>query len=184
MEFQKFKPVLRKIIFVIVILLGIGYLGFYLGQKKEPSEIEEVERLATPSEVVQFDQELEFPIEEAPEEEASFKFILTEAKKVKLIKMQGNPIQSEPGQAFLILTLEIENQNPFPFEINNQNYLRLQGEEDKRLAPDFYNGPIEIPAVSTKKDELAFIVPEDQKQFKLLLGPVVEEEQEEIEINF
>lgn len=180
----KDNTILRKIIIVLAIVIVAAFFGYYYGRQEIPQEIKEIERLATPTGIIQLDNELEFSIEEAPEEEASFKMMLTEVKKVKLITMKGEPVQAEAGKEFLIFSLEIENKNTFPFEINSQHYFRLQGEEERSLAPDFYNGPMEIPAVSTKKDELAFIVPAEQKQFKLLLGPIIEGEKEEIEINF
>lgn len=177
------NTILKGIIIVLAFVI-VAFLGYYFGRQQPSQEVKEIEELATPTGIIQLDNELEFPIEEAPEEEASFKIILTEAKKVKLITMQGEPVQAEAGKEFFILSLEIENENTFPFEIDSQHYLRLQAEEGKSLAPDFYNGPMEIPAVSTKKDELAFIVPEEQKQFKLWIGPIIDEEKQEIEINF
>jgi len=180
----KNSTILGKVIFVLAVAICFGFLGFYFGQQRTPQNVKEAEKLATPTVAVQLNKEFEFPIEEAPESDASYKMILTDAKKVKLVATQGEPIQAEAGKEFLILTLEIENDNAFPFEVNNQHYFRLQGEEDKSYAPDFYNDLIEIPAVSTKKDELGFIVPAEQMQFKLLVGPIIEEEKEEIVINF
>lgn len=178
------NTILKKIIFVLAIILVVGFLGYYFGQRQASSGIKEVEKLATPTVTSQPNKEFEFPIEEAPEEEAAFKIILTEVKKVELITMQNEPVQAEAGKEFLILSLEIENKNTYPFEVNTQHYFRLQGEEDKSYAPDFYNEAIEIPPVSTKKDELGFIIPAGQEQFKFLVGPITEEEREEVEINF
>lgn len=175
---------MKKIILALAVVIVIAFLGYYYGQRQTSSETKKIEKLATPTFITQLDYQSNFPIEEAPEEEASFKIILTEAKKVKLITMKGEPVQAEAGKEFLILSFEIENKNNFPFEIDSQHYFRLQGEEDKSYAPDFYNGAIEVPAEATKKDELGFIVPAEQKQFKLFLGPITVEEKETIEINF
>jgi hypothetical protein len=180
----KDSTTLKKIILVLAVIIVVAFLGYSFGQRQIPSETKEIEKLATPTLQTQLTNELEFPIEEAPIEDANFKIILTEAKKVKLISMQGNPVEAEAGKEFLILSFEIENENNFPFEIDSQHYLRLQDESGKNYAPDFYNGSLEIPAAATKKDELAFTVSAEQKQFKLLLGPITEEEKEIIEINF
>lgn len=180
------RTILKKTLLLLAVIACFAFLGFFLGQQRQRTsqDVQEIERLATPTFETKLNNEFEFPIEEAPVEEASFKISLMEAKKVKLIAMQGEPIQAEADQEFLVISLEIENKNNFPFEIDSQHYFRVKGEENKSYAPDFYNGAIEIPAVSTKKDELAFIVPAEQKQFKLLLGSVIEGGKEEIEINF
>ena len=178
------NTILKKVAIILAIVIGSVFLGYYFGKRQNPQNVKEMEKLATPTATIQLDKGYEFPIEEAPEEDASFKIIVTDAKKVKLVATQGEPMQAEVGKEFLVLSLEIENKNTFPFEVNSQHFFRLQGEEDKSYAPDLYNGLIEIPAVSTKKDKLAFIIPAEQKQFKLLVGPIIEEEKEEIEINF
>jgi len=184
MKTLKNWTILKKIILVLAVVIVIAFLGYSFGQRQASSEVKKIEKLATPTFTTQLHNQFEFPIEEAPIEEANFKISLTEAKKVKLIAMQGDPIQAEAGKEYLVLSFEIENKNNFPFEIDSQHYFRLQGEDNKKYAPDFYNGAIEVPAAATKKDELGFTVSAEQKQFKLLLGPITEEKKETIEINF
>ena len=174
----------RKIIFFLALIVVIGFLGFFLGRRGSSPQSEIIEDLASPQATVEIGQEASFPIQDTEDEEADFKFIITEAKKVKLVATQGEPIKADPGKIFLVLSLEIDNDNPFDLSVTSKNYFRLVGEEDKKYAPDFYNDVVEVPADSVKKDELGFVVSDDQKNFKLLLGPINEMGKTEVEINF
>lgn len=178
---------LKKTLFLLVAgaILVIG--GFYWGKSKNsispssPSQ-KEIEELATPTLEQEIDKVFTFQASKDEEEEVSFQFNLTKAKKVKLVTTQGEPIGAGVDKEFLVLSLEINNGTSSILNVNSQNYIRLVDGE-KKYAPDFYNGVIEVPALSVKKDEVAFVVPAEKKEFNLLIGPI-DGEKEQFEINF
>ncbi len=108
---------------------------------------------------------------------------IASAKKVKLISSKGQIIKSNPGEEFLILSIEAQNNYSNPLNFDAQNLIRLIKDQDKKYAPDFYNGAVEIPAISTKKDEVGFVVKESEKNFKIQVG-LLDKEKTELEINF
>lgn len=190
MNNPKRQVIIKKGLFLLAIVVCFVALGFYFGQRQSaPSTSpavtqEEIARLAKPIVETEVKRKFEFPIGEAKDEGATFKLTLVDAKKVKLVATRGEPVQTRAGEEFLIIAIEIENSSGYPLKVDSQGYIRLLGDEEKKYAPDFYNGPIEIPADSVKRDELGFVVSADKNQFKLIIGPVDGEEKEEIEINF
>jgi len=173
----------KKIILFLITVSLCLYLGYFWGKKINLTEEtrKRLEEETKPTAETEVNKSLLIPI---PEQEEGVSFTITEAKKVKIISMKNNPIRADPDKEFLVLSLEIENNLTEPVNINSQDYIRLVSEEGKRYAPEFYNQTIEVPALSIKRDELGFIVPAGQNQFKLLVGPIEEEKKEEVEIVF
>lgn len=111
------------------------------------------------------------------------KFDLVSAEKVNQVARQGTPVKAPDNQEFLILALELGNDTKETLYFSSAEVLRLVDGE-KRFAPDFHNQAVEIMPVSVKKDEVAFLVPQGQNQFRIQVGDVEEETREEIEIQF
>lgn len=178
----------NKTIFLLAVIVCVAFLGYYIGQRETSpgtsSEVEEIERLATPTFQTQLDNQFVFPVEEAQGNQSSFKYLLTEAKKVKLVATRGEPVNANPGEEFLVIGLEIENNNAYPLEVDSQHYFRLVDEAGKSYAPDFYNQAIEIPAASIRRDEIAFIVSAEKREFQLSVGPIDKQDKSTVEIKF
>lgn len=100
-----------------------------------------------------------------------FKISVIKAEKVKIVTTKNQPISAKENEEFLLLRLEIENNQEYPIVMDNRNYFRLL-KDDKKLAPDFYNGEIQVDAISTKKDTIGFIIDESEKEFKLQMGEI------------
>jgi len=183
----KDKTILKKIIFLLVVVAGAVSLGLYFGSKRAPKTTptsQEIEKLAKPLAEAKLNSNFEFTIEELEDENAILKFTLVGAKKVKAVANQGQPIKAGSGEEFLIISLEYGNDSAFSLKVNSRDFVRLLGDEGKKFAPDFYNEAIDVSPVSVRKDEIGFIVPAGKKQFKLLVGQKQEEETTEVEINF
>lgn len=168
--FKKFFPLL-------LIVVCFSFLGFYLGSRKTPRSAPSTSNtaeLVKPSAEVKLGQSFSFP---------NLDMTLVSARKVSVVANQGKPVKAGPNEAFLVLTLEFNNQATYALRVNTQDFFRLQGEGDKKFAPDFYNNTIEVPAISVRKDEIGFRVAIDQNQFKLQVGEIKKEKQE-VEINF
>lgn len=131
---------------------------------------------------VEIKRSFEFPIQNAGKK-VSLKFSLNSAQLTNTVANQGKPVKSNPDQQFLIIFLELQNNSQYSVQINSQDFIRLIGEEDKKFAPDLYNGQIEVSPISVKKDEIGFMIPVNQKQFKFQVGEI-DKEKEIIEVNF
>lgn len=168
--FKKFFPLLA-------IIVCFSFLGFYLGSRKTSKTsppVSNTAEFAKPLAEAKLGQSFSFP---------NLDMTLVSARKVSVVANQGKPIKAGPNEAFLVLTLEFDNQTTYALRVNTQDFFRLQGEADKKFAPDFYNNTVEVPAISVRKDEVGFRVAADQNQFKLQIGEIKKEKQE-VEINF
>jgi len=177
------KTILKKTLFLLVVIACFTFLGFYFGKERAPQDLQQLENLASPTAEFEVNRDFEFPTEELDGSEATFKFIIVQAKRVKLVSNRGEPIESKPNEEFLVLSLELQNDSQHALKVDSQDFVRLIGEGDKRYAPDFFNGPTNVSALSVKKDQLAFVVPAGQNQIKLQIGEMGEEK-EELEISF
>ena len=165
-----------------IILLGVLFSSKLLSRFcPKPKVEDELIEKAKPSAETEIGKDFEFPIKKWGKE--NFKIKLVKAVKVKIVTSKGQPITANKGKDFLLVYLEIENNQETPIVIDSQNYFRLQDNEGKKFAPDLLNGPIKIAAISTRKDQVGFIIPEAQKEFKLLVGEI-EGKKEEIVFNF
>lgn len=173
---------MKKITPFLVVAIVAGFLGFYFGSQQTAKDfsLAEQEKFLPVAEN-QLDKNFDFKLNLSPEEEINLKMVLVNAKKVKTVATNNQPLQANPGKEFLVLTLEYENSHSQALRVDSQSFFRLIRDEKKHAA-DFYNGQIELPAISVKKDEIGFVV-EGEKSFKLQVGQV-EGEKEEIEINF
>lgn len=167
------KVRLFKLTTVIFGLLFVGTLFYFSRQERSKDTASEkesgrVETELKKSEEVKLDKSYEF---ETGQKGADFKVHLLGAAKVNLVKTQGEPITANKGKEFLLLALEIDNKLKQKIIVDSQNFFRLKVGE-KFFAPDFYNGEIEILPISTKGDQLGFVVDEKQKNFELQVGEI------------
>jgi len=174
---------MKKNYSLLAVAIVSGFLGFYFGSRQTAKDFSSAEQEKfLPTAENQLDKNFDFKVKISPEEEINLKMVLLGVKKVKTVATNSQPLQANPGEEFFILTLEYENNHSQALRVDSQNFFRLiRGE--KKHAADFYNGQIELPAISVKKDEIGFVVAEGEKSFKLQVGQV-EGEKEEIEINF
>lgn len=176
LKFFKFTTCFFLTIILAGVLFSSKLLNYFCPKPKE-----ELALKAKPSATTPIGQSFEFPVKKYSKDK--FKFNLVKAEKVKLVTTKNQPITAKEGEEFLLVYLEVENNLGTPVTIDSQNYFRLVGEEEKKLAPDFYNGPIQIAPISTKKDQIGFVVNQNQKDFKIQVGEP-EGEKETIELKF
>jgi len=136
---------------------------------------------AKPFAETKIEKTFEFPIKKNSKDKFNLK--ITTAGKIKMVATKNQPMVAKEGEEFLLVYLEIENNLETPVTVDSQNYFRLVSENDKKLAPDFYNGPIQVSPISTKKDQLGFVIKSEQKEFKLLVGEI-EGDKETVEFKF
>ena len=175
----------------ITLLLTIGLLLFLVVRlqilttkiSSSGSSGQKTEELAKPLGEVGINRTFEFSFKDPQNKPINLKFTLLSAKKVRLVATKGEPIESPTGKEFLVLSLELQNDSKYPLKVNSQDFVRLVGENEKKFAADFYNGSLDVSAISVKRDEMAFMVPKDTNNFKLLVGEI-DKEKQEVEINF
>lgn len=165
---QKLKTY-RSATFLLLLILFLGVLSlpkFFRSFCPETKSL--LEERTKPSASALIEKIFEFPISKNSQDK--FGLVLVKAEKMKMVTTQNQPVTAKKDEEFLLIYLEVENNGQASITVDSQNYFRLVTEQDKRFAPDFYNGPIQIAAVATKKDQIGFVVVENQKAFKIQVG--------------
>jgi hypothetical protein len=88
------------------------------------------------------------------------------------IILNGQKANAVQGRNFLILNLKITNNNNQGLQLNTRDYTRVSTTETDWLAPDIYNDPVEVQAISTKYTRVGFPVNQSDKSFKLQVGEI------------
>lgn len=162
--------------FTTLFLLAIIFLSVLFSQKllsrfcPKPKAEDELTQKAKPLAEAEIGKNFEFSVKKYSKDK--FKLNLLGVSKVKMVTTQNQPVLAKEGEAFLLVYLETENNSEAPITIDSRNYFRLLGEGDKKFAPDFYNGPVQIEPLSVKKDQIGFVIQEDRKELKLQVGEI------------
>ncbi len=172
------------VIIVFIAIIGLSRL-FGGGSNTATSSQQEVQVKGATAET-EIGKEFAFPLtDEAGEEVANFKYLISSVELRDEIVVQGQKATAVKGRGFLIINLKITNDNDQPIELNTRDYIRLSvnGDKDEWLAPDIHNDKVEVQAISTKNTRLGFPISDSDNQLILRVGEI-DGEKEEIEISF
>ncbi len=185
---MKDKNKVKNYLIFFLLFLLIGGIGYILGIKEKNnsdtnllSGNETNSENFAPTAETEINEAVVIPVKGV---KTDLSFTLLKARKMKVIANQGNLIEAKEGQEFLIISIEIKNDNPTSIMLDSQNFIRLVGEDGKMYAPDFYNGQKEIPGSAVKVDDIGFLISDSQNQFKLQVGQIDSKEKSEINIVF
>lgn len=173
------------VIIVFIVIIGISRLFGGGSNTTTTSSQQEIQVKGATAET-KIGKEFKFPlIDEAGEDVADFKYLISSVELRDEIVVQGQKATAVEGRGFLIINLKITNDNDQPIELNTRDYIRLSvnGDKDEWLAPDIHNDKVEVQAISTKNTRLGFPISDSDSQLVLRVGEI-DGEKEEIEISF
>ena len=118
----------------------------------------------------------------------NFSFPLLDSKGVKVstidykitsadiedsIIVNGQRATAVKGRTFLVINLEITNNDTQAIQINSKDYIRLQtnGQGDW-VAADIHNDPVTVQAISTKITRIGFPINDTDKNLVLQVGEI------------
>lgn len=153
-----------------VVLVGSGIL---ISSKKlsgkNSNTAQNLSQKAKPLFETNIGKAYDFPVKKNGRDK--FRIKLEKATLVKLVTTKGKPVLAKEGNSYLLIYLQIDNNLINSLNVGSQNYFRLVDNE-KRFAPDFYNTQVLIAPISTKSDQIGFVVKADQKNFQLQVGEI------------
>lgn len=173
---KNFFLLLGAILILLLIFVFLFSKEKFFSSKKEESK----PRISVSTDI---NRSFVFSAKDKAGEEEEISFVIILVKKANQIAVKGQSIEPQEGKAFLVLNLEMENKTNEPLFLYPSNFVRLVGAEGKKFAPDFHNDVAQIEPISVKRDQVAFIVPEEENNFAVLVGEL-DEEKETVEINF
>ena len=125
-----------------------------------------------------------FPIKNSSGEEvSSIEYEIISAEIRNQLIIEGVKKTTKQGRTFLVLNLKITNSYNKAIDVITRNYIRLSvnGDESEWLAPDIYNDPVTVQAISTKPTRLAFLINDSDESFVLQIGEI-DGEKERLEL--
>ena len=124
----------------------------------------------------------EVPIRKEDGTETPDKLIinLTTAEASKRILIQGKPATSRDTKTFILINFEVENSTSNQLTVRPVDFIRLTDTEGRTFAPDVHNNDVVVEPISIKKTRVGFVVDENQKEFKFLVGEINGEKKEVI----
>lgn len=99
-----------------------------------------------------------------------FQVEVTSAHKAESLLIQGQKVIARNKKVFLVVNMEISNSYKVALYNQPVDSFRLIGADGKRYAPTAHQGNVEVRPESTKTSNVGFIVPVDQKKFKVEVG--------------
>lgn len=188
-KIKSLKKYLKKVVLerkklsigIAVVFLLIAGTTFIKGRRAKTSAS------TVKSIKVNIDRGFEFPALDN-QGKASFKkikFKIKDAEKTNQVAVKDQVFTAKNNREFLIVNLELKNDEAKPYSILPGDLVRLtySNDEESKFAPDLHNNLVSVAAISTKIDRIGFVIPEQAKEFKLYIGEL-EGEKEVVLISF
>lgn len=170
---------------VIIALIAIALLSgafFILKGKLSSQSIPALNSSQTnfsPQNQITINRKIEIPIRSSTGTVTGEKLAinLSTIDKSNRILIQGKPATARAGKTFIILNLEIDNSTKNQLTVRPVDFIRLQDSEGRSFASDVHNESVKAEPVSIKRTRVGFVVDENQKNFKFLIGEITGEKQ-------
>lgn len=182
-----------KIFFIIIFFLGAFLLsrGFFKNllssyQSKQSGKQAVKGEESIKSQTLTLDKNFEFPgLDDTGKKKDKIGLKISQVEKTNQVIVQEKNYTAKNNKAFLIVNLELKNETTKRLNIFPGDLIRLvvDGQEEKKFAPDLHNNYVQVAPISTKIDRLGFVIDENTKDLKLQVGEL-DEEKETLEINF
>lgn len=110
---------------------------------------------------------------------------IASAEKTDQVMVKDQVFTAKNHKLFLILNLELKNDETAPVNLIPGDLIRLtiSDDDENKFAPDLHNNLVLISAISTKTDRIGFVIPENARTFKLYVGEL-EGKKETVSIGF
>jgi hypothetical protein len=189
---KRFSPItkrrkinLKKLVTILVVFLLVIFGASKIVSKIRNPQAKNQTETNRPSQKITLNKNFEFiALDSSKDEEEKIEMTLTTAEITNEVLVQDKTFRSKDDKAFLIVNLELKNDNERQLNIFPGDLVRLMvGSEDKKFAPDLHNNVVLIRPISTKIDRLGFVIQTGTKDLKLLVG-AVDAKKETVPLNF
>ncbi|OGG12777.1 hypothetical protein A3D77_07000 [Candidatus Gottesmanbacteria bacterium RIFCSPHIGHO2_02_FULL_39_11] len=169
---KAYKKFLIVIVIVIIGLFLISKISTPKNSTNSPSSVRSV--------TTRVDRSYDFsalnnqgkPIPTTTASPSRIKLTITNAEKTSQVLVGDKTFSAKNNKLFLILNLELRNDRATPANIIPGDLIRMTygGDESRKFAPDLHNNLVPVAAISTKIDRVGFVVPDNEKMFKIYIG--------------
>jgi len=173
------KKLIVGIIFLIVVAIVVKITLFkpVVSQNNVPKPV-----------VTKIEKNYEFQAlnnQSKPLNSTKVKLSIVNAEKTYQVLVNEKVFTSKNNKMFLILNLELRNDNSNQVNIFPGDLVRISydGNDDRKFAPDLHNNLVSVAAISTKLDRVGFVIPETSKDIKIYVGEL-DGKKDTISVNF
>ena len=176
---------LKKMAVIVVVFLLILFGASKIVSKIRNPQAKNQTQTNSLSKKITLNKSFEFlALDSSADAEEKIQMTLTTAEITNEVLVQDKTFRSKDDKAFLIVNLELKNDNEKQLNLFPGDLVRLTvGGEDKKFAPDLHNNVVLIRPISTKIDRLGFVIQAGAKDLKLLVG-AVDAKKETVPLNF
>lgn len=172
----------RLVIIALIVTVILSGAFFILKGKLSTQSILPLESQQTnfsPQNQITINRKIEIPIRSSSGTITGEKLAinLSTIDKSNRILIQGKPATARAGKTFIILNLEIDNSTKNQLTVRPVDFIRLQDSQGRSFASDVHNESVKAEPVSIKRTRVGFVVDENQKNFKFLIGEITGEKQ-------
>ena len=169
---KKFKNTFSSKLVIIAAAVIIVVLGAWYFTKNNSADSNTVS--LSPQSTGRLDKKLSFPIRNKDGKETgnSLTVTFTSLERTDKLLYGGKPLTAKQGKDFVVNNIEIENTTKDRLSVRPVDFIRLVDENGKNYAPDIQINALKVEALSTKKTRTIFIVSENSKTLKFLIGEI------------
>src|SRR3989344_4345320 len=132
----------------------------------------------------QLNKRFEVPIKDAEGKEVGSALVVnvTYLERTGELIYQGRRLLSKGGKDFIVINLEVENATENRLTVRPVDFFRLIDESGKSYAPDIQTDPVKVEPKSSKRTRTVYIVGDDQKNLKFMIGEIKGGNSETVEV--
>lgn len=163
---------------VIIVVAGVAW-------SRSQGSIEEVDSgFVSDGPTLELNKNFNVPIRDKDGKEIGepLKVSVTTLERVDRVLYKGKPLIARETKDFLVINLEVENSTDNRLTIKPVDFFRLIDSSGKSYAADIQTDPVKVEPISSKKTRTIFIVSEDQKNLKFLIGEIKGGNKETVEV--
>ncbi len=171
----------KLIIIIVLIILVLVAFRFLLARRYSPS---------TPKPkvvAVSVDKSFDFPAlnNQGKPAGSKIKLKIAQVEKTNQVIVKDQTFTAKNNKLFLIVNLEMKNDATTPLNLLPGDLIRLtyNNDDNNKYAPDLHNNLVLVSAISTKLDRVGFVIPDNARNFKLLIGEL-EGKKESVAVEF
>lgn len=167
------KGIVVKKLVLIIIGIVIFILAFVMGRfSTGPTSSTAI--VSPPTQLKTLNKDFIFPIKDQNDKQIStMTYTIINVETQKDIIVAGQPAHAVNGRTFLVINLKISNPSPQSIQLNSRDFVRVSiNKNDEMLAPDIYNDPITVQAISTAYTRLGLAIDDNTHQVTLHVGEI------------
>lgn len=152
---------------VVIVVLGAWY--FTKNSKADNNTVS-----LSPTASGNLNKQIAFPIRDKDGKDTGNKLTVnfTSLERTNKILYSGKPLSAKQGKDFVVSNIEIENTTKDRLTVRPVDFIRLQDAGGKNYAADIQINALKVEPLSVKKTRTIFIVNEEPKTLKFLIGEI------------